>query len=136
LTLKYYYLDRMKQLFSLVIIAVLSVSIFSISGCKKRESMLKVFVRDSANELKGEATVKISSDPNSNPETAKHSDIGKTNSSGFVTFNLETFFAAQKATAREGYFIINTELDGIEGDTSVRVTFQTTSVQTVFLNKK
>ena len=107
----------MKQLFSLVIIAVLSVFIFSFSGCKKRESMLKVFVRDSANELKGEAKVKISSDPNSNPATAKHSDMGKTNS-------------------REGHFIINTELGGVEGDTSVRVTFQTTSVQTVFLNKK
>ena len=134
--MKYYYLDRMKQLFSLVIIAVLSVSLFSFSGCKKRESMLKVFVRDSANELKGEATVKISSDPNSKPATSKYSAKEKTNSSGFVTFNLETFFAAQKATAREGYFIINTELDGIEGDTTVRVTFQTTSVQTVFLNKK
>jgi hypothetical protein len=126
----------MKQLLSLVTITVFTVSIFSFSSCKEKESMLKVYVRDNANELKGEATVKITSDPNSSPATAKHSDDGQTNSSGFVTFNLTTFFASQKATAREGYFIINTELDGVEGDTSVRVTFQTTSVQTVYLNKK
>ena len=107
------------------------------SGCKKPESTLKVFVRDSNTTLVGEgASVTIISDGSSSPATTLHTDKVLTNSQGVAIFNLETFFAAQKATSRDGYFDIIATKDEVEGTESVRVTFQTTSVATVYFTQK
>ncbi len=60
-----------------------------------------------------------------------------TNDASFAEFNLDAFFATHRAaygdTVRSGYFKVNVKLDEVEGDTSVRVTYKTTSVQTIYL---
>jgi hypothetical protein len=118
------------------------LSAFSILlGCKEKPSLLRVYVRKNDNNLldKGvNAKVLISSDPSSTPPTAKYSDAKMSNDASFAEFNLDGFFATQKATygdtVREGYFKINVKLDEFEGDTTVRATYKTTSVQTIYLN--
>jgi hypothetical protein len=47
---------------------------------------------------------------------------------------LDTFFATQIATSRDGYFDIFVEKDQFSGIGSVRATYKTTQVQTVKFN--
>jgi hypothetical protein len=122
-----------------VLILITSFTLFY--GCKEKPSLLRVYVRNDKNNLleKGiNAKVLISSDPTSTPPTAKYSDAKMTNDASFAEFDLNGFFATQKATygdtVREGYFKINVKLDEFEGDTTVRATYKTTSVQTIYLN--
>jgi hypothetical protein len=121
-----------------VFIIFLAISI--ISGCKEKSSLLRVYVRKSDNNLLDKglyAKVLISSDANSTPPTSKFSDAKMTNDASFAEFNLDAFFATHRAaygdTVRSGYFKVNVKLDEVEGDTSVRVTYKTTSVQTIYL---
>ena len=123
----------MKRFLSFSCSFILVLATLFLAGCKAPESTLKVFVRDKDFNLVGDVKVKIVSSSSSTPSTAKYSEKAQTNSSGYATFNLDTFFKLQIATAREGYFDIIIEKDGIEGSGSVRVTYQTTSVQTVQL---
>lgn len=116
------------------------ISLVIISGCKEKPSLLRVYVRKNDNNLLDKglyAKVLISSDANSTPPTSKFSDAKMTNDASFAEFNLDAFFATHRAaygdTVRSGYFKVNVKLDDIEGDTSVRVTFKTTSVQTIYL---
>lgn len=116
------------------------LSLVLISGCKEKPSVLRVYVRKNDNNLLDKglyAKVLISSDANSNPPTTKFSDAKMTNDASFAEFNLDAFFATHRAaygdSVRSGYFKVNVKLDDIEGDTSVRVTFKTTSVQTIYL---
>lgn len=128
---------QMKRILYTIKVLFFVAVLLPFSGCKKPESMLKVFVRDSNTTLVGEgASVTIISDGTSNPATSKHTDKVLTNSQGVAIFNLETFFAAQKATSRDGYFDIIATKDEVEGTGSVRVTFQTTSVATVYFTQK
>jgi hypothetical protein len=116
------------------------IGFLTILGCKEKPSILRVYVRTSDNNLlsKGlNAKVVISSDPNSTPPTAKYSDAQMTNDASFAEFNLDGFFATQRATygdtTREGNFKINVRIDELEGDTTVRTTYKTTSVQTIYI---
>ena len=86
-------------------------------------------------KLVSDARVSIYSDENSTPTTEKHNDKAMTNSSGFVTFDLNSFFVRQSEKSRDGYFYINASKEETEGSEQIRVTYQTTSVQTVYLNK-
>ena len=113
------------------LMTLLALFLLNLTSCEKPQSLLKVFVRDESGNLVGDAEVKIISSVNSNPPTAKHSDKLRTNTSGFCTFNLDTFFATQIGTSRDGYFDIVVEKDQFSGMGSVRATYQTTQVQTV-----
>jgi hypothetical protein len=102
---------------------------------------LRVYVRKNDNNLLDKglySKVLISSDANSTPPTSKFSEAKMTNDASFAEFNLDAFFAIHRATygdtVRSGYFKVNVKLDEIEGDTTVRVTYKTTSVQTIYLN--
>lgn len=128
----------MKKLLSLFTI-ILALSTMVVS-CKEKPSLLRVYVRKNDNNLLDKglyAKVLISSDANSNPPTSKFSDTKMTNDASYAEFNLDAFFATQIAaygdSVRSGYFKVNVNLDEIEGDTSVRVTYKTTSVQTIYL---
>jgi hypothetical protein len=128
----------MKKLFALFTVLLALTLVFV--GCKEKPSLLRVYVRKSDNNLLDKglyAKVLLSSDANSNPPTTKFSDSKMTNDASFAEFNLDAFFATHIAaygdSVRSGYFKINVKLDEIEGDTTVRVTYKTTSVQTIYL---
>ncbi len=119
---------------------ILILVLFSTFGCKEEPSVLKVFVRDqTGKELnKGSVIVNVANDANY-PKTVKFSEKSQTESgSHFAVFNLDGFFATQRATygdtVRDGYLKIYARYLEFESDTSVRVTFKTTSVQTVYIN--
>ncbi len=129
----------MKKLFTLFTI-ILTLTLV-IAGCKEKPSLLRVYVRKNDNNLLDKglyAKVLVSSDANSTPPTTKFSDSKMTNDASFAEFNLDSFFATHIAaygdSIRSGYLKINVKLDEIEGDTTVRVTYKTTSVQTIYLN--
>ncbi len=128
----------MKKLFALFTILLTLTLVFV--GCKEKPSLLRVYVRKNDNNLLDKglyAKVLLSSDANSTPPTTKFSDSKMTNDASFAEFNLDAFFATHIAaygdSVRSGYFKINVKLDEIEGDTTVRVTYKTTSVQTIYL---
>jgi hypothetical protein len=121
----------MNRLLRPFLLTLLALFILNLTSCEKPQSLVKVFVRDASGNLVGDVEVKIISSTNSDPATAKHSDKLRTNTSGFCTFNLDTFFAAQIATSRDGYFDIVVDKDQFSGLGSVRATYQTTQVQTV-----
>ena len=121
-------MNRLLRPFLLTLFALL---VLNLTSCEKPQSLLKVFVRDTSGNLVGDVEVKIISSTNSDPATSKHNDKLRTNTSGFCTFNLDTFFASQIATSRDGYFDIFIEKDDFSGIGSVRATYQTTQVQTV-----
>ena len=125
----------MKEIFKFMYIGLFFCALLLFSGCKKPESLLKIYVRDSNTKLVSDARVSIYSDENSTPTTEKHNDKAMTNSSGFVTFDLNSFFVRQSEKSRDGYFYINASKEETEGSEQIRVTYQTTSVQTVYLNK-
>jgi len=134
LTSHFGYMKKIIQLTTLILF------LSSIIGCKEEPSLLRVYVRKSDNNLLDKGLygkVLISSDASSNPPTSKYSDAKMTNDASFAEFNLDPFFATHRAangdTVRSGYFKINVKLDDIEGDTTVRVTYKTTSVQTIYL---
>jgi hypothetical protein len=121
----------MNRLLRPFLLTLLALFILNLTSCEKPQSLVKVFVRDASGNLVGDVEVKIISSTNSDPATAKHSDKLRTNTSGFCTFNLDTFFATQIATSRDGYFDIVVDKDQFSGLGSVRATYQTTQVQTV-----
>jgi hypothetical protein len=128
----------MKKLFALFTILLTLTLVFV--GCKEKPSLLRVYVRKNDNNLLDKglyAKVLLSSDANSTPPTTKFSDSKMTNDASFAEFNLDAFFATHIAaygdSVRSGYLKINVKLDEIEGDTTVRVTYKTTSVQTIYL---
>jgi len=128
----------MKKLFALFTILLTLTLVFV--GCKEKPSLLRVYVRKNDNNLLDKglyAKVLVSSDANSTPPTTKFSDSKMTNDASFAEFNLDAFFATHIAaygdSVRSGYLKINVKLDEIEGDTTVRVTYKTTSVQTIYL---
>ena len=121
----------MNRLFRPFFITLLALFFLNLTSCEKPQSLLKVFVRDASGNLVGDVEVKIISSNSSDPVTAKHSDKLRTNTSGFCTFNLDTFFATQVATSRDGYFEIFVEKDQFSGIGAVRATYRTTQVQTI-----
>ena len=121
----------MNRLLRPFLLTLLALFVLSLTSCEKPQSLVKVFVRDASGNLVGDVEVKIISSTNSDPVTAKHSDKLRTNTSGFCTFNLDTFFASQIATSRDGYFDIVIDKDQFSGLGTVRATYQTTQVQTV-----
>jgi hypothetical protein len=121
----------MNRLLRPFLLTLLALFVLNLTSCEKPQSLVKVFVRDASGNLVGDVEVKIISSTNSDPATAKHSDKLRTNTSGFCTFNLDTFFASQIATSRDGYFDIVVDKDQFSGLGTVRATYQTTQVQTV-----
>ena len=121
----------MKRILRPLFLALIALFLLNLTSCEQPQSLLKVFVRDASGNLVGDAEVKIISSTNSDPVTAKHSDKLRTNTSGFCTFNLDTFFKSQIATSRDGYFDIVVEKDQFSGIGTVSATYQTTQVQTV-----
>jgi hypothetical protein len=121
----------MNRLLRPFLLTLLALFVLNLTSCEKPQSLVKVFVRDASGNLVGDVEVKIISSTNSDPVTAKHSDKLRTNTSGFCTFNLDTFFASQSSTSRDGYFDIVVDKDQFSGLGTVRATYQTTQVQTV-----
>ena len=121
----------MKRFFRPFFITTIALLLLNLTSCEQPQSLLKVFVRDASNNLQGDVEVKIISSTSSDPVTSKHSDKLRTNTSGFCTFNLDTFFKSQIATSRDGYFDVVIEKDQFSGTGTVRVTYQTTSTATV-----
>lgn len=118
----------MKRFLRPFLITTLSLFLLNLTSCEKPQSFLKIFVKDQSGNKSINAQVKIISSTTSNPATSKHSDIGFTNSEGYCTFNLDTFFEAQIATSRDGYFDVVAEKDQFTATGSVRATYQTTQV--------
>ena len=116
---------------------VLSVAILFVGftqSCKnKNESAVKVFVRSASNQLVEGAKVIIVGDVSSNPVTNAYVDTLITNSSGFATFNVSSYYEAADKEQTVAYFdvIAKTETKTAEG--SVRSRIHTTAVETVFL---
>ena len=123
----------MNRLLRPFLLTLLALFVLNLTSCEKPQSLVKVFVRDASGNLVGDVEVKIISSTNSDPATSKHNDKLRTNTSGFCTFNLDTFFASQITTSRDGYFDIKIDKDNFSGEGSVRATYQTTQVQTVKL---
>ena len=121
----------MNRLLRPFLLTLLALVVLNLTSCEKPQSLVKVFVRDASGNLVGDVEVKMISSTSSDPATAKHTDKLRTNTSGFCTFNLDTFFATQIATSRDGYFDIVVEKDQFSGLGTVRATYQTTQVQTV-----
>ncbi len=66
---------------------------FSIGSCKnKNPSILKVYVRSSDNVMVEVASVIVVGDQKSIPTKIEYADSSKTNASGFVEFNMQTYF--------------------------------------------
>ena len=126
----------MNKLFSLAIFAVAVTGmgvIFSSSGCrKKKDTVAKIYVRDTDNAavygarvvLKGESTVTPS------PPVVLF-DTTTTNSSGEAVFNFNDVY--QLGQAGVAVLNIEAEKDGLTGQGIIKVEQETTSEETVFI---
>ncbi len=117
-----------------IFLSMLGFTICVISSCKNDDpSIMKIFVRSATNELLNGAQVVIIGDVNSNPPTNAYVDTAITNSSGYVSIDLEEYFSgASKDDA--AYFDVLAKKDGKEGSAYVRCKVHITSVETVFLS--
>ena len=95
--------------------------------------MLKIFVRSSSNELLEGAQVVVVGDLQSNPPTNAFVDTLITNSSGFVEFNMNTYFDASGEANSTGYFDVIAKKNTKSGSGYVRCRVHLTTVETVFL---
>jgi hypothetical protein len=119
----------------IVLSSLFLLAIGILSACKNEDpSVLKIFVRSSSNQLQNGAKVVIIGDVNSNPATLPFVDTLVTNTSGFVTFNMDNYFDNSGENNTTGYFDVIVKQGTSEGTEYVRCRAHITTVETVFLN--
>ena len=118
----------------LVLPLLLLVTLSLFSGCENKDpSIVKIFVRSSSNALVSGAKVVLVADISSNPPTMAYVDTLYTNFSGFVTFDMDDFYAMAGSETTTGYFDILAEKDNKLGEGYIRSRKHLTAVETVFL---
>lgn len=123
----------MKRLIFKILVIILVAGPTLLSACKKKDpSVLKVYVRSASNALQTGAKVVIIGDLQSNPPTLEHVDTLVTNSSGFVSFDMDKYFS-NSGDQTTGYFDIIVKKDDKEKDGYVRCRKHITTVETIFL---
>ncbi|MDP4797961.1 MAG: hypothetical protein NWR50_03775 [Crocinitomicaceae bacterium] len=119
----------------IVLSSLFLLAIGILSACKNEDpSVLKIFVRSSSNQLQNGAKVVVIGDVNSNPATLPFVDTLVTNTSGFVTFNMDDYFNKSGENNTTGYFDVIVKQGTSEGTEYVRCRAHITTVETVFLN--
>jgi hypothetical protein len=118
----------MKKGISLV---VLLFMLLTLTNCKKEDSILKVFVRSTSNQLINGAKVVAIGDQQSTPPTGAFVDTAYTNSSGFTTINMDNYFSSAATTT--GYFDIIVKYNSKVGTGYSRCRVHSTSVETIYL---
>ena len=115
-------------------ISFLVLSIGFMQSCKnKNPSVIKVFVRSASNELVDGAKVVIIGDLSSNPPTMAYVDTLVTNSSGFATFDMSSYYEAAGEDNDVAYFDIVAKFGTKQKNGYIRSRVHTTAVETVFL---
>lgn len=111
------------------------LSIGFIQSCKNKEpSVIKIFVRSASNELVEGAQVVIIGDVNSNPPTLTYVDSALTNSSGFATFDMFSYYETAGENNTVGYFdIVAKQGTKVNNNENIRSRAHTTAVETVYL---
>lgn len=119
-----------------------SIALFSaiflliISSCAKKDpSLIKVYVRSlNTNTLVSNADVVIISDLQSGTNIPSYVDTLKTNSSGYVTFEIDSFFDLMESNNTTCDFDIIVKKDTLQGiGKIVGISEHTTNVETVYL---
>lgn len=119
-----------------------SIALFSaiflliISSCAKKDpSLIKVYVRSlNTNTLVSNADVVIISDLQSGTNIPSYVDTLKTNSSGYVTFEIDSFFDLMESNNTTCDFDIIVKKDTLQGiGKIVGISGHTTNVETVYL---
>ncbi len=125
----------MKTFKSFLVLPLLLLATLSLfSGCENKDpSIVKIFVRSSSNALVSGAKVVLVADISSNPPTMAYVDTLYTNFSGFVTFDMDDFYAMAGSETTTGYFDILAEKDNKLGEGYIRSRKHLTAVETVFL---
>ena len=81
--------------------------LFILGGCEPTDpAIIKVFVRSSSNQLIDGAKVIIIADQQSTPATLAYVDTTYTNSSGFTSFDMDSYFSLAGEANKTGYFDI------------------------------
>lgn len=116
------------------LLTLIILSIGFLHSCKnKNPSIIKIYVRNSSNELVNGAKVVIIGDINSDPPTLSYVDTVLTNSSGFAEFNMEEYYTAAGEDNTVAYFDIVAKLDANSATGYIRSRAHTTAVETVYL---
>lgn len=114
--------------------ALIILSIGFLQSCKnKNPSIIKIYVRNSSNELVNGAKVVIIGDVNSDPPTMSYVDTVLTNSSGFAEFNMEDYYSVAGEDNSVAYFDIVVKFDAKSATGSIRSRAHTTAVETIYL---
>lgn len=106
------------------------------SSCAKKDpSLIKVYVRSlNTNTLVSNADVVIISDLQSGTNIPSYVDTLKTNSSGYVTFEIDSFFDLMESNNTTCDFDIIVKKDTLQGiGKIVGISEHTTNVETVYL---
>lgn len=117
------------------LLALVCLSFGFVQSCKNKEpSVIKIFVRSASNELVDGAQVVIIGDLNSNPPTNVYVDSALTNSSGFATFDMFSYYEAAGENNTVGYFdIVAKQGTKVNNSEQIRSRAHTTAVETVYL---
>ena len=112
------------------------IGLLILSSCESKDpSILKVYVRTTSNGLVDNARVVVIGDQQSNPTTMDFVDTIYTNSSGFVTINMDQYFDKLPSSNKNttGYFdlIVDNGIDSGSGQAKCKI--HTTSVETVII---
>lgn len=125
----------MKKVLRISVMLVASVVLVTMTSCKKEPSVLKVYVKSSANQLVPGARVVIAGDIHSTPATREFVDTAMTNSTGYATFDMDKYFGDKPEKAETGFFDIIVKSDNKTGQLNgARVRVRITNVETVKLN--
>ena len=107
---------------------------FSNSCTKKEPSVIKIYVRSLNNSLVPYSDVVIISDLQSGTNIPPYVDTLKTNSSGYATFEIDSFFDLMGSNQSPCDFDVIAKKDTLEGiGKLVSVSKNTTYVETVYL---
>jgi hypothetical protein len=112
------------------------IGILILSSCESKDpSILKVYVRTLSNGLLGNARVVVIGDQQSNPATMEFVDTIYTNSSGFITINMDQYFDEFPNSTKNttGYFDLIVEKDTTSGTGQAKCKIHTTTVETVYV---
>jgi hypothetical protein len=122
-----------KSLYTTMILGLMSLSIGFLQSCKNKDpSFAKVYVRSANDQLVEGAKVVIIGDVENATKTFPYVDTLLTNSSGFVEFAMEDYFATAGEENPVGVFdvIVKKGADSGQGS-GFRVRIHNTSVKTV-----
>jgi hypothetical protein len=115
---------------------ILSCFLWINNSCSKKDpSTIKIYVRSlNNNTLVSNADVVIISDLQSGTNIPSYVDTLKTNSSGYVTFEIDSFFDLMESNNTTCDFDIIAKKDTLQGiGKLVGISKHTTNVETVYL---